>query len=63
LTGEHIISANGAPALLGSVPVFGVPTVELPVGHQPILGIEPAPDGNGVVAYASDQGTFTFRVA
>jgi GH25 family lysozyme M1 (1,4-beta-N-acetylmuramidase) len=63
LTGEHIISANGAPALQGSVPVFGVPTVELPKGHRPILGIEPSPDGNGVIAYADDQGTFTFRVA
>lgn len=63
LTGEHIVSCNGAPALLGSKPIFGNPTVQLPIGHQPIIGIEPAPDGNGVLAVAADQGVFTFRVA
>jgi hypothetical protein len=63
LNGENILSCNGAPALEGSSPIFGVPSVPLPVGHRPILGIEPAPDGNGVVAIADDQGTFTFRVA
>jgi len=63
LNGENILSCNGAPALEGSAPIFGVPSVPLPVGHRPILGIEPAPDGNGIVAIADDQGTFTFRVA
>jgi len=65
MTGEHIVAVNGAPKLVGMVPdpVYGVPVVPLPQPHQPIIGMEAAADGNGVVVFAADGGAFTFRVA
>ena len=62
VTGDDIASCNGAPALEGSVLIGTVPNVTIPKPHMKIVGIEPAPDGNGIIATAEDQGTYTLRV-
>ena len=48
-TGEDIVSCNGAPALAGGGLVQNIPVAPIPKPHRPIIGIEPAPDGNGVI--------------
>lgn len=64
LNGENILSCEGAPALAGpgATIIVGVPSVPLPVGHRPILGLEPSPNGDGVIAFADDQGCFYYPV-